>query len=96
MPWRFWVRWPVITFRIGVAPGRTFTQFEQVIAPMAANMPWVHSVELEYATDRSSFGLIHFALADVLADPATPAWAPTTGRDTGGRRFRVIDGEGAA
>jgi len=100
MPWRFWVRWPVITFRIGVAPGRTFRQFEQVIAPMAANMAWIHSIELEYDTDRSSFGLIHFALADVLANPDTPNWG-----DGNGRRFRVInndddqaddDGEGVA
>ena len=66
MPWRFWLRWPVVTFRIGVAPGRTFAQFERVINAMAANMPWVHAIELEYRTDRSSFGLLHVALADVL------------------------------
>jgi hypothetical protein len=75
MPWRFWLRWPVVTFRIGVAPGRTFAQFERVINAMAANMPWVHAIELEYRTDRSSFGLLHVALADVLATPATPGWA---------------------
>ena len=83
MPWRFWLRWPVVTFRIGVAPGRTFAQFERVINAMAANMPWVHAIELEYATDRSSFGLIHVALADVLAAPSTPRWATT-------RRLQVV------
>jgi len=75
MPWRFWLRYPVVTFRIGVAPGRTFAQFERVINAMAANMPWVHAIELEYRTDRSSFGLLHVALGDVLADSATPGWA---------------------
>ncbi|MEM9561080.1 MAG: hypothetical protein AAGA93_00595 [Actinomycetota bacterium] len=84
MPWRFWVRWPVITFRVGVAPGRTFRQLEQIMPAMAANMPWVHSIELEYATDRSSFGLIHFALADVLANPDLPDWRST-------RHLRIVN-----
>jgi hypothetical protein len=87
MPWRFWLRWPVVTFRIGVAPGRTFAQFERVINAMAANMPWLHAIELEYRSDRSSFGLLHVALADVLADSATPSWA-----DGPQPHLRLVDG----
>ena len=74
LPWRFWVRWPVITFRVGVAPGRSFAQFEQIMAQMSAGIPWVHAVELEYRTDRSSFGLLHVSLEDALAVPQLPTW----------------------
>jgi hypothetical protein len=96
MPWRFWLRWPVVTFRIGVAPGRTFAQFERVINAMAANMPWVHSIELEYRSDRSSFGLLHVALADVLATPAAPGWATPSLRIIDGLGQDNDDGEGVA
>ena len=74
LPWRFWAHWPVITFRVGVAPGRSFAQLERVMAQMSANIPWVHAVELEYRTDRSSFGLLHVALHDVLAETQEPSW----------------------
>ena len=86
MPWRFWMRWPVVTFRIGVAPGRTFAQFERVVNAMAANMAWVHAIELEYRSDRSSFGLLHVALADVLEHSAAPAWGD-------GPQLRVIEND---
>ena len=84
MPWRFWLRWPVITFRIGVAPGRSFGQFEQIIDQMGANLPWIHSVELEYLTDRSSFGLLHVAVEDLLAEIDEPDWLD-------GGRSNVVD-----
>lgn len=90
MPWRFWLRYPVVTFRIGVAPGRTFDQFERIIAGLSANLPWVHSVELEYRSDRSSFGLLRVAVADVLAATAAPDWA------TRPARLEAVDGEGEA
>ena len=96
MPWRFWFRWPVITFRVGVAPGRTFAQFERVIAAMGANMAWVHALELDYGTDRDSFALLHVALGDVLVDPGRPEWigTPDGNEPAPGRpELRVIDGE---
>ena len=86
MPWRFWFRWPVITFRVGVAPGRTFLQFERVISAMAANMPWIHALELDYGTDRDSFALLHVALRDVLVTPGRPRWID------GRPHLRLIDG----
>ncbi len=90
MPWRFWLQWPVVTFRVGVAPGRTFAEFEKVVSAMAANMPWVHAVELEYRTDRSSFGLLHVALADILAASKRPTWRSTRS-DPGRPRLRLVD-----
>jgi len=90
MPWRFWLAWPVVTFRVGVAPGRTFAEFEKVVSAMAANMPWVHAVELEYRTDRSSFGLIHVALADILATSKRPTWR-TTRTDPDRPHLRLVD-----
>ena len=95
MPWRFWFRWPVITFRVGVAPGRTFAQFEQVIAAIAANMPWVHAIELDYGTDRDSFALLHVALDDVLVKSGRPNWVTHSNTDGNATpRLRVIEGGG--
>ena len=78
MPWRFWLRWPIVTFRVGVAPGRTFAQFERVVSAMSANVAWVHALELDYNTDRDSFALLHVALADVLDTPGRPGWTRPT------------------
>ena len=89
MPWRFWFRWPVITFRVGVAPGRTFAQFERVISAMGANMPWVHALELDYGSDRDSFALLHVALRDVLHRPARPTWLGDTEPDQ--PHLRLVD-----
>ena len=85
VPWRFWVNWPVITFRVGVAPGRSFTQLERVMAQMSANIPWIHALELEYQTDRSSFGLLHVAIDDVLARSRRATWSTPTDR------LRLVD-----
>ena len=84
LPWRFWVQWPVITFRVGVAPGRSFAQLERIMAQMSANIPWVHAVELEYRTDRSSFGLLHVSIHDVLARSRRPIWAPAEASNASG------------
>ena len=92
MPWRFWFRWPVITFRVGVAPGRTFAQFERVIAAMGANMPWIHALELDYGTDRDSFALLHVALGDVLLRSGQPEWIGQG--ETARPQLRVIEGGG--
>ena len=81
MSWRFWIRWPVVTFRVGTAPGRTFVEFERVMAAFAANLTWVQAVELEYGSDRSSFGLIHVSFTDVLAEVVRPDWARDTDED---------------
>lgn len=99
MPWRFWFRWPVITFRVGVAPGRTFVQFERVTAAIAANMPWIHAIELDYDTDRDSFALLHVALDDVLVNSGRPNWVTGFQTDESDTppRLRVIEGgEGEA
>ena len=90
MPWRFWFRWPVITFRVGVAPGRTFAQFDRVVAAMAANMTWVHALELEYGTDRDSFALLHVALTDVLITPGRPTWIGQPNLPAERRRLRLV------
>ena len=94
MPWRFWFRWPVITFRVGVAPGRTFAQFEKVIAAMGANVAWVHALELEYGTDRDSFALLHVALGDVLVKPGRPEWIGQPDVPTVRPELQLIHGDG--
>jgi hypothetical protein len=79
MPLRFWIRDNVITFRLGVPVGRSFVELERVLAPVAGNISWIHALHLEYATDQSSFGLLHVELTDALDVPERPVWADRGG-----------------
>jgi hypothetical protein len=60
---------------VGPPPDRTFAELAVALPALAARLPWVHSIELDFESERSSFGNLRFYFADPLAQPQTAEWA---------------------
>jgi hypothetical protein len=56
-----------VTFVVGPPPDRTFAEFAVALPAVAARLPWVDSLDLEFESERSSFGRLRVFFDDVLA-----------------------------
>lgn len=55
------------TFIVGPPPDRTFAEFAVALPALAARLPWVDSLDLDFDSERSSFGRLRVFFDDVLA-----------------------------
>lgn len=74
----WWMRTDVdqasVGFTVGPPPDRTFAEFAIALPALAARLPWVHSIELDFESERSSFGDLRVYFADPLATPVESDW----------------------
>jgi hypothetical protein len=63
-----------VGFTVGPPPDRTFAEFAIALPALAAKLPWVHSIELDFESERSSFGGLTVYLADPLAAAVESDW----------------------
>ena len=56
-----------VTFIVGPPPDRTFAEFAVALPALAARLPWVDSLDLDFESERSSFGRLRVFFDDVLA-----------------------------
>jgi hypothetical protein len=74
----WWMRTDVdqvsVGFTVGPPPDRTFAEFAVALPALAAKLPWVHSIELDFESERSSFGDLRIYFADPLAAPVSSEW----------------------
>jgi hypothetical protein len=59
---------------VGPPPDRTFAELAVALPALAARLPWVYSIELDFESERSSFGDLRFYFADPLAQPKASEW----------------------
>ena len=78
----WWMRTDVdqqsVGFTVGPPPDRTFAEFAIALPALAARLPWVHSIELDFESERSSFGDLRVYFADPLAVPVESDWDDPT------------------
>lgn len=63
-----------VGFTVGPPPDRTFAEFAVALPALAARLPWVHSIELDFESERSSFADLRVFFADPLAQPVASDW----------------------
>lgn len=63
-----------VGFMVGPPPDRTFAEFAVALPALAARLPWVHLIELDFESERSSFGDLRVYFADPLATPVESDW----------------------
>ncbi len=71
-------------FTVGPPPDRTFVEFAVALPALAARLPWVHSIELDFESERSSFGDLRVFFADPLSQPVMSEWDDTDLDETAG------------
>ena len=77
-----WLMWAdvdqaSVRFTVGPPPDRTFAEFAVALPALAARLPWVHSIELDFESERSSFGDLRVYFADSLAVTVASDWDST-------------------
>jgi hypothetical protein len=65
-----------VEFLVGPPPDRTFADLANACPALAARIPFVESLEIEFDSDRSSFGVLRATFTG--ATPTTPAFTTTT------------------
>ncbi|MGB5755978.1 MAG: hypothetical protein WBM50_03610 [Acidimicrobiales bacterium] len=63
-----------VGFTVGPPPDRTFAEFAVALPALAARLPWVYSIELDFESERSSFGDLRVYFADPLATAVESDW----------------------
>jgi hypothetical protein len=63
-----------VGFTVGPPPDRTFAEFAVALPALAAKLPWVHSIELDFESERSSFADLRVYFADPLATTVASDW----------------------
>ena len=63
-----------VGFTVGPPPDRTFAEFAVALPALAARLPWVHSMELDFESERSSFGDLRVYFDDPLALTVVSEW----------------------
>jgi hypothetical protein len=76
-----------VGFTVGPPPDRTFAEFAIALPALAAKLPWVHSIELDFESERSSFGELTVYFADPLATPVEAEWDDPTDGPKGGDQW---------
>jgi hypothetical protein len=62
------------SFTVGPPPDRTFGELAAALPALAAKLPWVDSLDLEFESERSSFGTLRVFMDDVLATTQVAAF----------------------
>ncbi len=63
-----------VGFTVGPPPDRTFAEFAIALPALAAKLPWVNSMELDFESERSSFGDLRVYFDDPLAVTVASDW----------------------
>ena len=74
LSWLPSIDWPVVSWWVGPPPGRSLVALDELAVVLAANMPRVSDVTIDYEREHDSYGRLIVSFADTTGQVTTPPW----------------------